>query len=299
MTVNNEDMKQEVLDFLGNEVPEGFEEDSINLEEEEFFAPEDPVEDPVEEPIVNDDPPAEEELPAESIPAEEPEPIVEPEPEPEPELEPEPEPALSAVDTLVAELRDQNATLQEQIKAIQEKMDAPAPEPEAQPMPIKEGELLDFVGEADLDAILSDKEEFNKFLSGVVNQVRNNTVEQVYRNLPQMVQTQVTSQQKLQTYVDEFYKANEDLLSVRKTVGAVANEVAAEHPEMQLDGIFSETETRVRKMLGLVKEATGKKSDSPANPDGQKPALPATGARRTGTTQTPLTGQAKHIMDVL
>ena len=302
-----EGMKQEVMDFLGDEVPEGFEEEPLDVVDEEFFGQDDDLEDS----DTDDAEPVEDPVEGEPEPEPEGEPVVEDPPvqddlgdDPEPEADPEPTPEPVSADPTIEALKAQNEALMAQFEELQQKITSMQTPTEEEPptqtvAQVGEGGVMDFIGEEDLDEILSDKSKFNAFLSNVVNQVQTSTVENVYRNLPQMVQTQVSSQQKITTYVDEFYKANEDLLPVRKTVGAVANEVASEHPEMQLEQIFEETEKRVRTMLGLAKKAAQPPQKSSTQPAGNSPALPKQGARRAGATAKRLSGQAKHIQDVL
>lgn len=290
---HSDDMKQEVMDFLGDEIPEGFEEDANDFVEEDFYA--EPEEEPPADEELPADPSADEEPPASDDNLEEPpaEPPVEPPAVEEPSTE---DPAITA-------LKEQNATLLAQFEELQGKIatmqQSPAEEPPAaQPVAqVGADGIIDFVGEADLDEILSDKAQFNQFLSNLVTQVQTSTTENIYRNLPGMVQNHVSSQQQITAQVEEFYKENEDLVTVKKTVGAVANEVAAEHPEYELAQVFSETATRVRTLLGLEKQA--KTPTKPTNPSDTKPALPTSGARRTGVTTPKITGQERHILDVL
>lgn len=303
MTEVNEDMKQEVMDFLGDETPEGFVDDPIEEFDDDIFEP--PEEASAEEASGEGEEEHDEVTPEEQGAATDGVPAVESEESAPAEVAQSTEPAEE--DSALAALQAQNKQLLEQFEELQGKiaeMQKPA-EPEtpaavAQVPSIAQQSadgVIDFVGEADLDEILSDKNQFNAFLSNVVQQVQTSTTENIYRNLPSMVQNHVASQQKITTYVDEFYKENSDLVGVKKTVGAVANEVASEHPEMQLEQIFQETATRVRNMLGLVKKANAPRES--ANPAVGKPALPVQGARRSGTTATKLTGQEKHIQDVL
>jgi len=204
----------------------------------------------------------------------------------------------------LATLREQNAKLLERIEGLtpteakppKEGEDVPTPTPQAAP-----GEPMDFIGDEDLDDILADKDKFN----GVLTKIVTTSMENILRSMPQVVNAQVKQQQTFQTYVDEFYKENEDLAPVRKTVGAVANEVHSEHPDWKLNQIFEETAARTRKMLGLKAKALGKGEDTPSVEEPspassqKKPALPGTQRGQKGKGSVPLTGQSKHISDVL
>lgn len=309
--MGSEEQKQQVMDFLEGETPEGFEEEPMPDGDEDIFGYED-----AEEDVENDDSgeaaTAEGQEPEGDSPTDSQDDADAAQPPADnsgddgesPEGVAEGEAASKETDEgdVVGTLRSQIEELQGMVaelkKAPAQETSGDGEQQEPKQMTLKDGEVLDFVGEADLDELLSDKNKFNEFLSGFANQIRNNTTEQVYRNMPQMVQTQVQSQQQLKTYVDEFYKSNEDLLPVRKTVGAVANEISAEHPEYDLDTLFTETEAKVRKMMGLKKEALENKPQS-SESRSQSPALPQRGARRSGGGPKKLTGQEKHIQDVL
>ena len=219
-------------------------------------------------------------------------------------------PATSATDEddKYKELKEQNAALLARVEelmgnSLQKPSEGTKPEATPTPAPVKkEGDVYDLVGEEDLDEILSSKEKFNSFMSRAINLSINSAVENTLRSMPQVVSAQVRQQQQMQTYVDEFYKENKDLEPVKKTVGAVANTVYSENPAFTLDEVFSETAKRVRTMLGLKKQAAPSApapQTPPAEKPSQKPALPGvqkSGARSQGVE---LTGQAKHIAEVL
>jgi len=78
------------------------------------------------------------------------------------------------------------------------------------------------------------------------------------------------------------------------TVGAIANEVSQENPNLTLDEVFVEAAKRTREVLGLPA--------APATPAArtERPNLPqrrSPGNRRNGTNV--LTGVAKEIDDLL
>ena len=300
--MGDKELKQQVFDFLENDTSEGFEEDPMPEGDEDIFGMDEGLDVEEEEEETSE---TSEEPEGESSDTGKDDSVTPPTDEsgesgdsPDGNEDAGDEGAADGEGDVVSTLRNQIEELQASIAEMKKPQESgETGEADAKTMPIKDGEVLDFVGDQDLDELLSDKNKFNEFLSGVVNQVRNNTTEQVYRNLPQMVQTQVQSQNQLKTFVDEFYKQNEDLLPVRKTVGAVANEIAAEHPEYELNQLFSETEAKVRKMMGLKRDAQQAPESSKSRTE--SPALPQRGARRTGERPKKLSGQDKHIQDVL
>jgi len=306
----------DVADFFSEEIPEHFKEDLEDFVEESFQLPE------VEEEEVDDGTAPKVEKDGDTPEVTDPPPAKgkDDDPPPEPKLDSEgkpivpavkdevtPAPAEGDVDPTVKALQDQVATLLEKVESLQGAAPAaPAAEADGETPTtpasntLAAAELYDFVGDADLDTILSSKDDFNKFLSNVVNSTINTTTENIYKNLPSAVSSQVTQQNGLKAIVDEFYEANADLLPVRKTVAAVSNEVAGEHPDFTLQQIFEETEIRTRKMLGLKKgEAVVEKPETPAATPPKKPALPGKQGGRSGGGGKKLSVQDRHISDVL
>lgn len=313
----------EIGDFLSDTVPAGFEEFDDGIKDESFERPAKEEEEEEEEKIGEEEETStEEKAEKEKVSTEEEEEETSEEKEKEtPEKKDEvtekkkdveekvedKKEKKDEVDPALKAMQDQNALLLTRIEELSGKEPKKVEEPPAKkeednkPDTFAAAEVYDFVGEKDLDTILASKEEFNKFLSGIVNSTMNTTIENVYRNLPQVVSSQVTQQTSLKTYVDEFYKENADLLSVRKTVSAVANEVAAEQPDYGIEQIFKETEIRTRKMLGLKKVALEEDLEQKpfVKPPGRKPALPGKSGSRSGSSGKQLTTQQKHIGDVL
>ena len=294
----------DVAEFFSEETPERFE-DMIEEfpPEESFELPKIEEEEEVDEPTGDkdtDDPPEVDDPPA-------PEPKVD-DPPAVPEIDSEGKPVVPAVkddeppsaevDPTVKALQDQVATLLQKVETLQTPAEPKVETPAADTL--TQADVYDFVGEADLDTILSSKDEFNKFLSSVVNSTINTTTENIYKNLPSAVSSQVTQQNGLKAVVDEFYKENADLLPVRKTVAGVSNEVAAEHPEFTIEQIFKETETRTRAMLGLKKgEVPTEKPETSVQSKPKKPALPGKQGGRAGDGKKKLSLQDRHIGDVL
>ena len=297
---------QDVLDFLGDEVPEHFEELLDDFTEEPFEAPEveeeeaevdpDAVIDPNAEVVLDPDAEvvADDAIAKPEVKKDEVVPVVDEVTPATPAVE---TPAI-VVDPAVAAMQEQITKLMGQIETLQTPQ-APAAEEET-PNTLTQAEVYDFVGDQDLDAILSDKTQFNTFLSGVINSAMNTAVAQVHQGLPSAVSAQVQQQNGMQIVVDGFYKENADLLPVRKTVGTVSNAVAQEHPDFTLEQVFEETAKRTREMFGLTKgEVKVVTPETVVKTPVKKPALPSKGGARGGETGKKLIGQDKHINDVL
>ncbi len=134
--------------------------------------------------------------------------------------------------------------------------DAPVEEPAAAPafVPVGEGDGVDFLGGLDIDDVASDPRLFNEVMNKAVQIGETRAAERMLRAIPELVTRQIKQQTGIQRTVDAFYKDNADLRVVKKTVGKVANQVAAEHPDWKLSDVFGETATRTRTLLGIRKQ---------------------------------------------
>jgi len=132
--------------------------------------------------------------------------------------------------------------------------------------------VQDFIGDIDVDDLVSDKKLLNEVLVKVATASRENTIQTMLRAIPQIVVQQTRSQAVIKTVIDEFYDANEELIPVKKTVGAVANQIYAEEPSLSIDKVLEKAAERTRKMLGLKKTAIQNKEEKVSERK-RKPAL--------------------------
>jgi len=233
---------------------------------------------PLEEPPV-EVPPVEvppEEPPAEEPPAEEPPAVV---PEVPPAVE---EPSEETREELLERVKKLTDRVEE-LTVLEPVSPAPAPveePPEKPPVitplevpakPVEELERIDFLGDASIDDVLDNKEALNTLLNTVVAQAtgaaQRKAYERVLLSVPDLVLGHINRQSVITKMVSDFYEVNDDLIPVKKTVGAIANTVHAEHPDWQLEEVFKEAATRTRTTLGL-REKVGKRetliTDDPA-----------------------------------
>jgi len=210
-------------------------------------------------------------------PVSEPEPVIEPEPEPEPITEPvkEPikEPEEDEPEDEVASLKNQNELLLRRLDALEGKSKDVVKEPDDPGEKPDEKKPISFLtDDDDIDEILSKKEKLNEFALRIyqkaIDDASSSTRESVFRSIPQVVVQQVQQQMVLREGINEFFKENKDLIPARKTVGAFANEVVAEHPEWTLKEVFVEAEKKTREALGIKKRALKEvaKSEGDRNP---------------------------------
>ena len=241
---------------------------------------------PIEEPPVVEEPievPPVEEPPVEEPPVEEPL-VVEPEVPPVEE-----EPSEETTEELLERVRKLTERVEELTNL---EPGAPTPTPVVAPVPkeeppvveappvVEEAAIVDFLEGAGVDDVLDNKEALNKLLNKVLTQATGVAQKKVYErvllSIPDLVLGHINRQSVITKMVSDFYEVNEDLIPVKKTVGAIANTVHAEHPDWQLEEVFKESAVRTRDVLGLRKKV-GKKEI----PNLESPAFAKVGGGKT------------------
>jgi len=206
-----------------------------------------------------------------------------PGPEPEPDSTPEPEPT-DAVEILEARNQKLLDLLEGRTEgAPKEIVPDDSIEPDLKVADkVVEPEAMEFIKAEQLEELLENPAKFNEVLNKVsaqaVERGEKQTVEKILRSIPQIVATQVSNRIAVTRMVDKFYDDNKDLSHVKKTVGAVANEVHAENSDWAVEKVFKEAAVRTRKLLGL-EEAALKKDDKKKDKE-PNPAFVKSGARR-------------------
>ena len=136
---------------------------------------------------------------------------------------------------------------------------------------------LNFLDTEDIDEVLGDPVQLNKVLVKVhqhaLEEASKRAAENVMRNLPKVITTYIGQHTTMQEMVNDFYRENPDLQAVKRTVAAVANEINAENPGMNMKELFDKAATKTREVLKIKKNAE-KKANT-----GKKPAFAKQGAR--------------------
>lgn len=122
----------------------------------------------------------------------------------------------------------------------------------------------DILGDLDIDDVVGNKDLFNKVMTDYAKRIVETTVQQTLLAIPKITTSQIQQQTSIKGIVDDFYRENKDLEGVKPTVGAAANQVAAENPTWKLEQILDEAATRTRKMYGLRKQAVDQDEDNKA-----------------------------------
>jgi len=171
--------------------------------------------------------------------------------------------------------------------------DVPKETPKVEPKKI-EVEEVDFVGDLDVEDILTDKGELNKIL----NEVRRSSMEigarlgaeQALRSVPMIVRANVDHFTTMRQGVEKFYKNNPDLEEFKGAVGAVAEQLASENPDWGIDKLFDETEKAARKKLDLHRKVVRKDAGS-----GTKPRFEKVPKTRKAASKPKLEGMQAEI----
>jgi len=256
-------MGKKVEDALQNEINDMLGELAPGVEEEL------PIEDLPAEELPAEEAPAEELPVEEGLPAEEVPPIVEE--ELGEETMEELQARIAKLTGRVEELTGDSTLESSKEESTKEEKPIEKESPKEE-LPKLEIDPQDFLGDTSIDDLVDDKDKFNEVLGKVctkaVETAKTQVFEKVLLAIPNIVLGHVNRSTVVGEMVKNFYTANEDLVAVKKTVSAVANNLHAENPDWDLDRVFKEAGPKTREVLGMrkqtVKKESGGKFDNPA-----------------------------------
>lgn len=149
----------------------------------------------------------------------------------------------------------------EQLKALTSKIEGLTSKPEEKKEPEKPKFSIDLSDE-DFDKAFEDK---GKFMS-ILEQVYNKAVEDVKASIPKKEEAK-PDEQMVATKVEKFYESNQDLKPHRAFVQFISSAVVTEKPNLDIDAILTEVESRVRTQLNLTKKEEQKQEKKPEEED--------------------------------
>ena len=125
--------------------------------------------------------------------------------------------------------------------------------------------MIDFIKDLDMDDVSANPEIFNKVLNNAVQ----HAIQRTFVTIPDLVVHQIKQQNALNTTIEQFYKENADLVSVKQTVGAVANSLSAEHSDWPVEKVLRESAKKTREILKMPAFSPSGDSDETVetNPD--------------------------------
>ena len=128
------------------------------------------------------------------------------------------------------------------------------PQPQPQPVTTPSGGYDDFqvlMEGVEFDQFMDNEETFTSGMRNILSRHREMMAQEFMATVPSIVQNQVNQVAALQRATDRFYDNNKDLSEVKPTVGAVANQLVAKHPEWTLDKVMGEAANATRKLLRM------------------------------------------------
>ena len=209
-----------------------------------------------------------------------------------PKVETPPVASVDPRDEMIKQQDDTIKSLQEMVEKISQQVAHGIPAP-AVPE-VKDAPVTFLEKEEDLDKALNSVDNFNAMLTGVISKA-----EEVIMAKAQMLAVQIANDiYTKRTAAQEFYTANPDLASNKSYVGMVANELAAAHPEWDMQKVIANLANEVRTRLHLGVAAPQAGAPVVETP----PASPAfaTGRQSRGGGPAPTSDPvAKEVADLL
>lgn len=132
-----------------------------------------------------------------------------------------------------------------------------------------------------------------KKMVGLFKKVYSKALQDVSTSMPALVMSEVRRQVDLQVAVTDFYKQNPELVNLKPLAATIAGQLQAAHPDWDMQKLFSETASEVKKLIGQQVK------DGKAAPKGRRP--PAFSPRPSGppaANKPELKGEEKDIADL-
>ena len=128
---------------------------------------------------------------------------------------------------------------------------APVAAPATTPAAVSYDDFKILMDGVEFDNFMDNEETFTKGMRNILFQHEQMLAQRFMAAIPNIVQNQVQQSAGLQRAVDGFYAKNEDLLEVRPTVGAVASQISAKHPDWDINRVMVESAKTTRKLLRM------------------------------------------------
>lgn len=178
------------------------------------------------------------------------------------------------VKDLQAQLQTLMAKIDNLTEGKQEEEEPKEETPEALP-------AMDFVGnDVDFDAVISDKEEFNKILLKAADHGYNKAIEATLRVIPNMIVKIARVEVQQQAAANEFYRANDDLIPHKASVSKIYAEMLKANPEKNPYDVLKGLAPEVRKRLKL--KPKGQQNQLPQHPHKKGVFAPGSGKGNRG-----------------
>ena len=193
-----------------------------------------------------------------------------------------------------AALLEQLNRMAAELQRLQAGISTPAAKPEKetpqQAVPAVPTSAAGFdISEDEVEAAQDDP----KKMVGLFKKVYSKALQDVSASMPALVMSEVRRQVDLQVAVTDFYKQNPELVNLKPLAATIAGQLQAAHPDWDMQKLFSETASEVKKLIGQQVK------DGKAAPKGRRP--PAFSPRPSGppaANKPELKGEEKDIADL-
>ncbi len=149
------------------------------------------------------------------------------------------------------------------------------------------------VSDEDYDKLLTDKGSLNALLNAVMTKTRQITMEEVLRRTPILAAKEAHRAVAYNSMINDFFRANKDLLPQRKLTGIVFTEFLSKHVDKTYQEVLELVAPEVRKRLKMTKpEATKAKPKDPSFAPGTK------GKKAAPTKPSGLKSEIDEILNV-
>lgn len=176
-------------------------------------------------------------------------------------------------------------------------LDTPAPKAAQADSDAPATEALDFIGELDIDEVVTNPELLNQVLNKVLITAQQRIGQAFCEALPTLVQPTIHQTLALDRAVNRFYDENPLLGNFRPVVGQVTNQLQAANPEASLDELLPKIAEESYRILKIDPKAV--KQTNTSQRSAQRSGLPRAGApARVATVTEDLDEQAKQIADL-
>jgi hypothetical protein len=164
-------------------------------------------------------------------------------------------------------------------------------------------ETQDFLGDLDIDEVVSKPELFNQVLNSAVSAAIGPMMEQLHAlvtALPTLVQPAIRQTISMEKSIDQFYQAHPVLANFKQVVGLVANDLQTANPQATLDSILPQIADMAYAKLNLPAQAPTGSVNTPVTPvvTAQSTALPRTASSRNAPATVKTSKIEQEINDL-
>ncbi len=161
---------------------------------------------------------------------------------------------------------------------------------------------VDYLGELDIDDVVSKPELFNQVIQQSVDTAVQRAVQMVVGNMAQLTQPIIRQTISMDRKIDNFFEEHPLLGNFRQVVGGVANQAQAQNPEASFDDLLPKIAEMAYKALQIDPAAVKKlqeQQNSQQTTTPRETGLPSSTSTRTTTPAQPKLSDIEQEIDDL